>query len=145
MSEAVIDATELGLAQTRKRHVLIACKGGAADVEAAVRALKRPPRPLSWAIEDLMDTESDDPIDRPAALSDENTRRRTLTPREAARIQGFSDRFQFNLINGESPTRTALAKMIGDAVPPRIGCAAAVAALAALNAKPANVPPETAG
>ena len=206
VSESVIDATELGLPQTRKRHVLIACKGGAADIQAAVRALKRPPRPLRWAIEDLMDTESDDPLDRPAELSAENmrriaylfdndeynlpdrlrpdshkgghtypaiygrlkwdkpagtittgfsspgrgryvhpARRRTLTPREAARIQGFSDRFQFKLINGESPTRTALAKMIGDAVPPRIGYAAAVAALAALNAKPANAPPETAG
>ena len=138
----MIDATELGLAQTRKRHVLIACKGGSADIGAAVRALKRPPRPLRWAIEDLMDTESDDPIDRPAALSAENTRRRTITPRETARVQGFSDRFQFNLINGESTTGTALAKMIGDAVPPRVGCAAA---LAALNAKTANAPPESAG
>ena len=192
VSESVIDATELGLPQTRKRHVLIACKGGAADIEAAVRALKRPPRNLRWAIEDLMDAESDDPMDRPAELSAENMRRigylfdndeydlpddlrpdshkgghtypaiygrlrwdkpagaittgfgspgrgryvhperrGTLTAREAARIQGFPDRFRFRLINGESPTRTAVAKMIGDAVPPRIGYAAAVAALAA--------------
>ena len=71
----MIDATELGLPQTRKRHVLIACKGGAADIQAAVRALKRPLRPLRWAIEDLMDAESDDPLDRPAALSAENARR----------------------------------------------------------------------
>ena len=195
-SESVMDAVRTGLPQTRKRHVLIACKRGAADIDAAVRALERPPRPLRWAIEDLMDTaDSDggDPLHRPAELSAENARRiahlfdngeynlpdalrpdshkgghtypaiygrlrwdapcgtittgfrspgrgryihperrRTITAREAARIQGFPDGFQFKLINGDSPTKTALAKMIGDAVPPPIGYAAAAAAIAAL-------------
>ena len=59
--------------------------------------------------------------------------RRTITPHEAARIQGFPDRFEFNLINGDSPTRTSLANMIGDAVPPQIGYAAGVAALASID------------
>ena len=59
--------------------------------------------------------------------------RRTITPHEAARIQGFPDRFEFNLINGDELTRTSLANMIGDAVPPQIGYAAGVAALASIN------------
>jgi DNA (cytosine-5)-methyltransferase 1 len=41
------------------------------------------------------------------------SRRRTLTPHEAARIQTFPDYFDF----GTTP-RTALARMIGNAVPP---------------------------
>ncbi len=59
--------------------------------------------------------------------------RRTITPHEAARIQGFPDRFEFSLINGDSPTRTSLANMIGAAVPPQIGYAAGVAALASID------------
>ena len=59
--------------------------------------------------------------------------RRTITPHEAARIQGFPDKFEFNLINGDELTRTSLANMIGDAVPPQIGYAAGVAALASID------------
>ena len=59
--------------------------------------------------------------------------RRTITPHEAARIQGFPDRFEFRLINGDELTRTSLANLIGDAVPPQIGYAAGVAALASID------------
>lgn len=41
---------------------------------------------------------------------------RALTPHEAARIQGFPDYFDF----GEATTRSALATMIGNAVPPQL-------------------------
>jgi DNA (cytosine-5)-methyltransferase 1 len=44
-------------------------------------------------------------------------RRRTLTPHEAARLQTIPDWFSFR----EAPTRTALARMIGNAVPPLLG------------------------
>lgn len=44
--------------------------------------------------------------------------RRTVTPHEAARIQGFPDFFRFS---GE--TRAALQKQIGNAVPPKLGYA----------------------
>ena len=43
-------------------------------------------------------------------------RRRTLTPHEAARLQGFPDFFDFTGASG----RTALARLIGNAVPPVI-------------------------
>jgi DNA (cytosine-5)-methyltransferase 1 len=54
-------------------------------------------------------------------------RPRVLTPREAARIQMFPDSFQF--INGREPSRSDLAKWIGDAVPSVMGQAAVISAL----------------
>lgn len=44
-------------------------------------------------------------------------RRRTLTPHEAARLQTIPDWFDFD----EAKTRTTLARMIGNAVPPLLG------------------------
>lgn len=48
------------------------------------------------------------------------TRPRLITPHEAARIQGFPDSFRF-FEPGEQPTRSNLAKWIGDAVPSILG------------------------
>jgi DNA (cytosine-5)-methyltransferase 1 len=56
------------------------------------------------------------------------SQRRVLTPREAARIQGFPDWFDF-IGKGESPSRSSLSKWIGDAVPTPLGYAAVLAAL----------------
>jgi DNA (cytosine-5)-methyltransferase 1 len=56
-------------------------------------------------------------------------RQRTLTPREAARIQGFPDWFDF-CVDGraEVPKKRELAKWIGNAVPSILGHAAAQSA-----------------
>lgn len=56
--------------------------------------------------------------------------RRCLTPHEAARLQGFPDWFDFVLPNRPAPTRKILGKWIGDAVPPIMGYAVALSALA---------------
>jgi len=56
------------------------------------------------------------------------SQRRVITPREAARIQGFPDTFVF-AGNGETPSRKLLAKWIGDAVPTQLGYAAVLTAL----------------
>jgi DNA (cytosine-5)-methyltransferase 1 len=56
-------------------------------------------------------------------------RQRVLTPREAARIQGFPDWFRFS-VDGTAPTRSQLTKWIGNAVPTPLGFAAGLAALA---------------
>lgn len=56
------------------------------------------------------------------------TRKRVLTPHEAARVQGFPDWFNFGAGLGRPPTRTELAKWIGDAVPSIMG-ATAISAL----------------
>jgi len=56
--------------------------------------------------------------------------RRPLTPREAARLQGFPDSFAFIPDRSKQPNKSALTKWIGDAVPPILGYAAALSALA---------------
>ena len=58
------------------------------------------------------------------------TRRRVLTPREAARFQGFPDSYIFSPKSLEPPSRAKLAKWIGDAVPMPLGYAAALSAYA---------------
>jgi DNA (cytosine-5)-methyltransferase 1 len=59
-------------------------------------------------------------------------RRRMLTPREAARIQGFPDWYQF-VPSQLGVGRSDLAKWIGDAVPSILGYTAAHAAFGKLN------------
>jgi DNA (cytosine-5)-methyltransferase 1 len=55
-------------------------------------------------------------------------RPRTLTPHEAARVQGFPDWFDFCALPG-GPAKRELGKWIGNAVPTVLGYAAAVSAL----------------
>ena len=57
------------------------------------------------------------------------TQRRTLTPREAARLQGFPDTYRFVTDPQCPPSRAKLAKWIGDAVPMPLGYAAALSAI----------------
>lgn len=70
------------------------------------------------------------------------TRRRLITPHEAARIQCFPDGYGFMSGDGETP-RKALAKWIGDAVPPYLGMAAVCAALSVLMGEAPKFPWET--
>jgi DNA (cytosine-5)-methyltransferase 1 len=57
-------------------------------------------------------------------------RPRTLTPREAARIQGFPDWFDFRSLPDGEPGRRELGTWIGNAVPPILGYGAGLSALA---------------
>lgn len=57
--------------------------------------------------------------------------RRTVTPREAARIQGFPDSYEF-CPAGLIASRSLLGKVIGDAVPPPLARAVSLAGLLAL-------------
>lgn len=54
---------------------------------------------------------------------------RVLTPREAARLQGFPGTYDFRDASGAPPSKAQLGKWIGDAVPMPLGHAAAIAAL----------------
>jgi DNA (cytosine-5)-methyltransferase 1 len=58
--------------------------------------------------------------------------RRTVTPREAARIQGFPDSFEFCPAEVQA-SRNLLGKVIGDAVPPPLARAVCLAGLIALE------------
>lgn len=193
VDEQTVNVLQLGLPQTRKRHILIASRIRRPDMASVIRMLARTETDVRWAIEDLVSIGSDDPIDASAGLSCENQRRidhlfdndeyeledrirpdshrnghtypsiygrlrwdtpsgtittgfntpgrgryvhpserRTLTPHEAARIQGFPDGFSFKTIDGNHLTRQQVSNFIGNAVPPSLGYAAGVAALAAL-------------
>lgn len=57
------------------------------------------------------------------------TERRVLTPREAARVQGFPDWFEFAVKPGEPPSRAELSRWIGNAVPSLLGYVATLAAV----------------
>jgi len=59
--------------------------------------------------------------------------RRTLLPREAARIQGFPDSYRFETRDSNNIGRSAIAKGIGDAVPSTLGFAAGLSALLGLD------------
>lgn len=61
------------------------------------------------------------------------TRPRTLTPHEGARLQGFPDAYRFVGASGKIPTRTVMARLIGDAVPPPLAFHVALGALAMLS------------
>ena len=54
---------------------------------------------------------------------------RTLTPKEAARLQGFPDSYDWKPEDGRAPSATDIAQWIGDAVPMPLGYAAAYSAL----------------
>ena len=75
VDERIINAVEVGLPQTRKRHVLIASRTRKPDIDTVIQALARNETDLRWAIEDLASIESDDPIDASGELSIENRRR----------------------------------------------------------------------
>lgn len=57
--------------------------------------------------------------------------KRTLHPREAARIQGFPDTFRFD-VPGQKLNRNMLAKWIGDAVPSALGFLPSFAVISSL-------------
>ena len=57
------------------------------------------------------------------------TARRVLTPREAARVQGFPDWFDFVPNPSQPPSRSEVGRWIGNAVPSILGYAATLAAL----------------
>lgn len=66
------------------------------------------------------------------------TRKRVLTPHEAARLQGFPDTYDFRTRSGDVPSKAQLAKWIGDAVPMPLGYVAAISALAPIVARAAR-------
>jgi DNA (cytosine-5)-methyltransferase 1 len=189
-TRAVLAADELGLPQTRNRFFLGGSRKGVLDLEQVAKLLAKRPTTVRWAIEDLVDVDTDPVMDFVPTLSAENrrridylfdndlyelpdamrplchrnghtypsvygrlrwdapagtittgfmtpgrgrfvhpSRRRPLTAREAARLQGFPDWFRFAVEGARPPSRQALGKWIGDAVPPLLGYVAALSVL----------------
>lgn len=176
-----VELVQLGIPQTRRRHVLLAVRSDAltsgVSVEDLLEFAPQPTHDLQWAIGDLEHASTERWIDAPSKMSPENKKRiqwlidhdevnlpndrrpechqgdhsyrsmygrlswgqpaqtitsgfgsmgqgryghpsqpRTLTPHEAARIQGFPDYFSFDA----AVTRTQLSVIIGNAVPPAL-------------------------
>lgn len=183
VADDVVSVAALGVAQTRRRHLLLATLEGEVLPSDVFKQLEgnAVQRDLEWAIGDLRDIDGGTALDRRPQAKAENLARmqwllehpdvydlpnelrpkchqgdhsyksmygqlqwsepaqtitsgfgsigqgrymhpeqaRALTAHEAARIQGFPDYFDFSAC----PTRTALATMIGNAVPPQLGAA----------------------
>ena len=196
----VVAADRVGVAQTRRRHFLVAVRNGVLDPSWRVAATgMHGSAPFAMtaldAIGDLQDAPATSDYDRPATLSKENrdrvsylhdagehdlpderrpechrdgnhnygavygrmfedrpaptlstgflspgrgryvhpTRPRALTPHEGARLQGFPDTFRFIGSSGKTPSRTVVARLVGDAVPPPMGFHVVLGALAMLR------------
>lgn len=79
IDSCVLATDQLGGAQTRKRYFLVATLedvNGAPNLKQVSQILKQPPRPLSWAISDLLNADNDGPrasiMDTVPAMSAEN-------------------------------------------------------------------------
>ncbi len=194
VSSGILSATELGGAQTRRRHFLVATKSQLphVSVEDVSTLLGKPAMTLREVIGDLENSPHLSFMDDAPALSPENRaridylhdhdeydlpdhqrpdchkdghtypsvygrmywdkpaqtittgfmtpgrgryihpgQRRVITAREAARIQGFPDTYDFS-VNSGAPSKKALTKWIGDAVPSWLGYAAVLAALSGM-------------
>lgn len=96
VADAILPLHPLGVAQLRKRHVMLAAADNAVDPGAVLAALAarqpEPSRDLRWAIEDLVDAT---PVgyDVPPRASAENTRR----------MQFLLDHDEYDLPNSERP------------------------------------------
>lgn len=189
VSSSVLNAIDLGAAQSRRRHFMIATRTPHYELPLAAAAFKRPAITLREAIGDLVKLKNTSFLDDPGELSAENrarieylfkhglydlpnkvrpdchknghtypsvygrlrwnkpsqtitsgftspgrgryihpSKKRVITPHEAARIQGFPDSFAFSP-NGHAVSRKLLTKWIGDAVPSWLGYAAVLTAL----------------
>jgi DNA (cytosine-5)-methyltransferase 1 len=173
----ILDFSEIGVPQRRKRMIMIATLGGEAKVAEIATRYSTSPRTIDWAIRDLADIRGERLVDRIAASQPQTrkridylfdndlfelpnsqrppchrdkdhsyntvygrlrwegvaqtitsgfysmcmgryvhpSRRRTLTGREAARLQFFPDFFDFSA----AKSRSKLAEIIGNAVPPK--------------------------
>lgn len=178
VDHAVAEVSLLGVAQKRRRHVVMASLETTPDVRHTLALHTRGERTVDWAIRDLVSLKKRGPFDTPSQSSRKNQKRidwlfendeydlpdrlrpdchrlkehsyksvygrmhwdkpsqtitsgftsmgqgryvhpsqpRTLTPHEAARLQFVPDFFSF----GDLTSRTALAEMIGNAVPAKL-------------------------
>lgn len=97
VADAVVSLHALGVAQRRKRHVMLASKVASADPNEILNAITErnadPTRDLRWAIGDLADLEDPTGYDTPPRASAENIRR----------MQFLLDEGVFDLPNNERP------------------------------------------
>ncbi|WP_242392218.1 DNA cytosine methyltransferase [Anaeromyxobacter oryzisoli] len=75
VSKLIVSMSELGIAQRRKRHVLVAVREGRVDLAGTLEALSAEERSVEWAISDLLSVDGDRTIDTASKQTEENRRR----------------------------------------------------------------------
>lgn len=75
VSETVVPLQEIGVAQRRRRHIMLAVEGRRVDLDEVLVAFARPPRPLRWAIGDLTGLTPTRDFDKPSRISKDNLKR----------------------------------------------------------------------
>ncbi len=75
VTSAVIAMDSIGIAQRRRRHVLVATMPGRVDLARTLGAFAAGPRSLSWAIGDLADRPGTNAFNTPSSHSAENEKR----------------------------------------------------------------------
>ena len=71
----VVEGSELGLAQKRRRHILVASLNRSIEIQKVIQLYKRPIRKLGWAIRDLLKIKFPTFLDSPSRISPENVKR----------------------------------------------------------------------
>jgi DNA (cytosine-5)-methyltransferase 1 len=78
VDHGLVHLVEIGVPQTRVRHILVASRRSQPSLAAAVQRCAFPlARDLAWAIRDLEDVTPVKPLDRPSKLSSDNLERAT--------------------------------------------------------------------
>jgi DNA (cytosine-5)-methyltransferase 1 len=187
-----LDASTVGIAQTRRRCFLIAALAGPPPIDHIYDACRRAPVASMTVLESLIDCYGSDVYNTTARATKETqarinylfemdlyelpdelrpechqeghtygsvygrmrpdrpvgtltqgfmtmgqgrfvhpTQPRCITPHEGARLQGIPDFFKFEAESGQPLTQRSMLKLIGNAVPPRLGEVATLAALQA--------------
>ncbi len=178
LDHGIVELSSLGVAQRRRRHVLVASLDQPVCLHEMIHKYDCPVPTVEWAIADLASDEHNNLLDTPSASDSRNLKRieylfshgaydlpdsqrpdchrlfehtyrsvygrlhwdkpaqtitsgfgcmgqgrfvhpsekRTITPHEAARLQFIPDFFSFDGVG----SRTALAQIIGNAVPPKL-------------------------
>jgi DNA (cytosine-5)-methyltransferase 1 len=75
VKSGVLDASLVGVPQTRRRHFLVASRAGEVDLGRMTEPHLCPCRPLSWSLQDLLDVPEHAVLDVPFKLSSENQAR----------------------------------------------------------------------
>lgn len=75
VDSGIVDLWRIGVAQSRRRHILLASKERRLKVKDIVGQYETPARDLRWAIGDLQDVISDRLLDQAADTSADNRRR----------------------------------------------------------------------
>lgn len=99
IGQGVVNLSNLGVPQNRRRHVILAVRPFGIDPQALIERLTSPvcdhvPRSVKWAIEDLKDIEESDLFNSPSQPSDENQ----------SRIDWLVENSQVDLPNRLRPT-----------------------------------------